>query len=397
LSASASAGGPVTGVINAGSSSLKFAFYEGEHRILAGHVDGLGTRPAVKAYGAAGEELESSGLLPARPATPSQVLPALLPWAKLRLRGRRLAALGHRVVHGGVRHARPQRVTPELLAELQSLVPLAPLHQGHNLAAVRIASELNPVLPQVACFDTAFHRTAPEVAQAFALPRTLYDEGVRRYGFHGLSYEYIASVLPESAPEIANGRVIVAHLGNGASLCALKDGHSIASTMGFTVLDGLPMATRCGELDAGVVLHLLQNRGMSATEVEHLLYRQSGMLGLSGISSDFRDLLANHDLHARFAVDVFCYQAIRHIGSLAAALGGVDGIVFTAGVGENAAPIRETICQGCRWLGLELDEAANRRHGPLLSKVGSRVAAYVIPTDENLMIARHTRTLSELE
>jgi len=235
------------------------------------------------------------------------------------------------------------------------------------------------------------------VAQAFALPRQLYNEGIRRYGFHGLSYEYIASVLPERALEIVDGRVVVAHLGNGASLCALKARASIASTMGFSVLDGLPMGTRCGELDPGVVLHLLQHRGMSTAAVEDLLYRQSGILGLSGISSDFRDLLASEDPHARFAVDVFCYQTVRYIGSLAAALGGLDGIVFTAGVGENAAPVRAAVCAGCRWLGLELDDAANHRHGPRISAIGSRVAAYVIPTDENLMIARHTRALVQAE
>ena len=276
-------------------------------------------------------------------------------------------------------------------------MPLAPLHQPHNLASIRTAMELNPTLPQVACFDTAFHRGAPEVAQAFALPRQLYNEGIRRYGFHGLSYEYIASVLPERALEIADGRVVVAHLGNGASLCALKARLSIASTMGFSVLDGLPMGTRCGELDPGVVLHLLQHRRMSTAAVEDLLYRQSGILGLSGISSDFRDLLASEDQRARFAVDVFCYQTVRHIGSLAAALGGLDGIVFTAGVGENAAPVRAAVCAGCCWLGLELDDAANSRHGPRISAPDSRVAAYVIATDENLMIARHTRALVQAE
>jgi acetate kinase len=223
----------------------------------------------------------------------------------------------------------------------------------------------------------------------------LYDEGIRRYGFHGLSYEYIASVLPERAPEVATGRVIVAYLGNDASLCALNGCKSIASTMGFSVLDGLPMGTRCGQLDPGVILYLMQHKGMSVTAVEGLLYQQSGILGLSGISSDFRDLLASDDARARIAVEAFSYQTVRHIGSLTAALGGLDGIVFTAGVGENAAPVREAICQGCRWLGLELDDAANRRHGPRISVPGSRVAAYVIPTDENLMIARHTRSLSQ--
>jgi acetate kinase len=393
LSASTGTLEPLIGVINAGSSSLKFAFYEGESRIISGQVEGIGTRPAANASGINGEELEAPKLGPTQPSTPSDVLPVLIPWARERLGGSRLAALGHRVVHGGTRRVRPERVTPKLLDELEALIPLAPLHQPHNLALVRTALALDPTLVQVACFDTAFHRSMPEVAQAFALPRELHDEGIRRYGFHGLSYEYIASVLPERAPEIADGRVVVAHLGNGASLCALKARKSIASTMGFSVLDGLPMGTRCGEIDPGVILHLLQHKRMSPEAVADLLYQQSGMLGLSGISSDFRDLVASRDPRARFAVEVFCYQTVRHIGSLVAALGGVDGIVFTAGVGENAAQIRAEICEGCRWLGLELDEAANLRHGPLISKAGSRVAAYVLATDENLMIARHTQAL----
>jgi acetate kinase len=257
-----------------------------------------------------------------------------------------------------------------------------------------MALRLNPDLPQVACFDTAFHRTAPEVEQAFALPYSFYQEGIRRYGFHGLSYEYIASVLPQRAPEIANGRIVVAHLGNGCSACALRDRVSIATTMGFTALDGLPMGTRCGELDAGVVLHLLQQKGMPANELVDLLYRRSGMLGLSGISSDFRELLTSGDPRAGFAVEVFCYRVARHIASLAAALGGLDGIVFTAGVGENAAPVRSAICGNCAWLGLELDEAANRNHQERISTPSSRLAAYVIKTDENLMIARHARALA---
>jgi acetate kinase len=284
-------------------------------------------------------------------------------------------------------------VTPELLAELEKLVPLAPLHEPFNLAPIKMAMSLNPELPQVACFDTAFHRTAPEVEQAFALPYSFYEEGIRRYGFHGLSYEYIASVLPERAPEIAEGRVVVAHLGNGCSACAMRTGVSIATTMGFTALDGLPMGTRCGELDAGVVLHLTQQKGMSAQELVDLLYRRSGMLGLSGVSSDFRELLASHEPRARFAVEVFCYRVAGHIASLASALGGLDGIVFTAGVGENAAPVRNAICRACAWLGVELDEQANNEHAQRISTPASRVGAYVIKTDENLMIARHARAL----
>jgi acetate kinase len=316
-----------------------------------------------------------------------------MPWARERLGARHLAALGHRVVHGGLRYSRPARVTPELLAELEALVPLAPLHEPHNLAPIRMAQRLNPDLPQVACFDTAFHRTAPDVAQAFALPYALYEEGVRRYGFHGLSYEYIASVLPAQAPDIADGRVVVLHLGNGCSACALKARVSIATTMGFTALDGLPMGTRCGALDPGVVLHLIQQKGMTADALVDLLYRRSGMLGLSGVSSDFRELLASPEPRARFALAVFYDRVTREIGSLAAALGGLDAIVFTAGIGENAAAVRNAICRGCGWLGLELDEVANREHRTRISSPASRVAAYVLNTDENLMIARHARAL----
>jgi len=384
---------PLIGVINAGSSSLKFSFYEGERRLLTGQVDGIGVNPSASAVGSDGEKVAPPNLGAKPPTSPSEVLPAVLPWAKEKLGDRRLAAVGHRVVHGGLRFSRPARVTPELLAELEALVPLAPLHEPYNLAPIKMAMTLNPDLPQVACFDTAFHRTAPAVDQAFALPYSFYEEGIRRYGFHGLSYEYIASVLPERAPEIADGRVVVAHLGNGCSACAMRERTSVTTTMGFTALDGLPMGTRCGELDAGVVLYLIQQKGMSADELVDLLYRRSGMLGLSGISSDFRELLASDNPRAHFAVELFCNRVARHIASLAAALGGLDGIVFTAGVGENAAPVRSAICQACAWLGLELDETANREHKERISTPHSRVAAYVIKTDENLMIARHARAL----
>ena len=384
---------PLIGVINAGSSSLKFSIYEGEKRLLAGNIDGIGVRPIAIATDANGDPIAPPDLARSVPASPSEVLPTILPWARRHLGTRRLTALGHRVVHGGIRHSKPARVTPELLAELEELVPLAPLHEPHNLAPIRTAMEINPELPQVACFDTAFHRTAPELEQAFALPYTLYDEGVRRYGFHGLSYEYIASVLPERAPEIAEGRVIVAHLGNGCSACAMQARRSIATTMGFTALDGIPMGTRCGALDPGVLLHLLQQKAMTADALVDLLYRRSGMLGLSGVSSDFRELLASGEPRARFAIDFFCYNIARHIGSLAAALGGLDGLVFTAGVGENAAAIRNKICEACAWLGLELDAAANNQHQTRISTPNSRVAAFVIRTDENLMIARHARAL----
>lgn len=278
---------PLIGVINAGSSSLKFSFYESDKRLLTGQVDGIGVHPRASAAGPGGEVI-APPKLGEKPATaPSDLLPSIIPWAREQLGGRALAALGHRVVHGGMRHLRPARVTPELLAELEMLVPLAPLHEPHNLAPIKMALQLSPDLPQVACFDTAFHRTAPEVEQAFALPYSLYEEGIRRYGFHGLSYEYIASVLPEHAVEIADGRVVVAHLGNGCSACAMHKRISVATTMGFTALDGLPMGTRCGELDPGVVLHLIQQKNMAPDTVVDMLYRRSGLLGLSGVSSDF--------------------------------------------------------------------------------------------------------------
>ena len=385
---------PLIGVINAGSSSLKFSFYEGEKRLLTGQVDGIGVHAKASAAGPQGEPSHRQSWAEGRQRRQRSVAGHHSMGAQ-RLGGRQLAALGHRVVHGGMRYSRPARVTAELLVELEALVPLAPLHEPHNLAPIRMALKLNPDLPQVACFDTAFHRTAPEVEQAFALPYSFYEEGIRRYGFHGLSYEYIASVLPQRAPEIADGRVVVAHLGNGCSACALKDGVSVATTMGFTALDGLPMGTRCGELDAGVVLHLIQQKKMDADELVDLLYRRSGMLGLSGVSSDFRELLASEEPRARFAIDLFCYRVARHIASLAAALGGLDGIVFTAGVGENAAPVRAAICRACAWFGVELDAAANNEHRERISTAASRVAAFVIKTDENLMIARHARALPQ--
>jgi acetate kinase len=383
---------PLIGVINAGSSSLKFSFYEGETRLLSGQFDGIGARPSANATGPDGEKMTPPDI-GATLESPSDALPAVIPWARQHFGARPLAALGHRVVHGGLHHSRPARVTPELLDELEALVPLAPLHEPHNLAPIRMATKLNPDLPQIACFDTAFHRTVPELDQAFALPFALHDEGVRRYGFHGLSYEYIASVLPTQSPEIAGGRVVVAHLGNGCSACALKAGKSVATTMGFTALDGLPMGTRSGALDPGVVLYLIEQKGMTADAVSDLLYRRSGMLGVSGISSDFRDLLASPEPRARFAIELFCHGVARHIASLAAVLGGLDGIIFTAGVGENAAPVRRAICLACAWLGVTIDEAANEQHQSRISSQDSAVGVYVIKTDENLMISRHARSL----
>jgi len=301
--------------------------------------------------------------------------------------------VGHRVVHGGPRFAQPVVVTPQVLEELRRLVPLAPLHQPHNLAAIDAVTARLPEVPQVACFDTSFHRGQPEVATVVPLPRDLCRDGVQRYGFHGLSYEYVASVLPTVAPEIAGGRVIVAHLGSGASLCALRAGKSVDSTLSFTALDGLCMGTRPGALDPGVVLYLFQTLGLSAKEVESVLYKKSGLLGISGISNDMRDLLGNTAAPAQLAVDYFVYQAAKQIGAMAAALGGVDGLVFTAGIGENSPQIRTRICEACAWLGVELDTAANQSRQPRITRAGSPVSAWVVPTNEELMIARHTARL----
>jgi acetate kinase len=382
--------GSAVGVINAGSSSLKFSLFDGDHCFLDGQVDGIGVRPGFRAKDAAGSPVAGPDLSQSPPASPAEALLVLLPWLRERLDGRPLMGLGHRVVHGGAAHERPERVTPGMLDELAQLSPLAPLHQPHNLAPIRAALAKAPGLPQVACFDTAFHRTNSEVVQAYAIPTALAEKGIRRYGFHGLSYEYIASVLPQATPALAEGRSVVAHLGNGASLCGLHAGRSIASTMGFSALDGLPMGTRCGEMDPAVVLHLLTEENMTVAEVENLLYRRSGMLGLSGISSDFRELLASTEPRARFAIEVFVHRVARGIGSLAAALGGLDGLVFTAGVGENAAPVRAMICEACAWLGIELDAGANAAHAGCLTTARSRIPAYIIPTNENLVIARHT-------
>ncbi|MEY9787148.1 acetate kinase [Sinorhizobium fredii] len=311
----------------------------------------------------------------------------------LTLEGLELRAIGHRVVHGGPDYAQPVLIDATVLDRLASYQDLAPLHQPNNLAPIRLAMEINPDVPQVACFDTAFHRGHPEHADCYALPRALYDQGVRRYGFHGLSYEYIAERLHEIAPEAAGGKVIVAHLGSGASMCALRDGQSVESTMGFTALDGLPMGTRPGQLDPGVVLYLISERGMSADAVSDLLYHEAGLKGLSGISNDMRELLASDEPRAAFAIAHFVHRCRLNAGMLAAALGGLDAFVFTAGVGENSAPIRARIAEGLAWLGTELDPAANDAGGALISTATSRVALHVIPTDEELMIARHTLAL----
>ena len=314
-------------------------------------------------------------------------------WLRERYGGGHVCGVGHRVVHGGAQYAGPTIVTPAVLEDLRRLIPLAPLHQPYNLAAIEAVWERLPDVPQVACFDTSFHRGQPPVAELVPLPREIRDAGVQRYGFHGLSYEYIASVLPSVAPEIAKGRVIVAHLGSGASMCALRNGKSVDSTLGFTALDGLCMGTRPGAVDPGVILHLFQGLGLSAKEVETILYKKSGLIGISGSSNDMRDLLASAEPAARLAVDYFVYRAAKEIGALAAVLGGIDALVFTAGIGENSAEIRKRICEASAWLGIDIDDGANTRKGPCISSTASKVSAWMIPTNEELMIARHTGTL----
>jgi acetate kinase len=380
-------------VLNAGSSSLKFCVFAsdapGEWRAeVRGMVDGIGSSPAFRASDDTGQKLAVPSFDTAI-GDASDAFEYLAGWLHEQFEGVSFAGVGHRVVHGGSHYSGPVLVSPGILSELRALAGLAPLHQSHNLAAIDAVGKLLPGVPQVACFDTGFHSSQPALAKLVPLPRAICGDEVQRYGFHGLSYEYIASVLPRAAPEIAGGRVIVAHLGSGASLCALRDGNSIDSTFGFTALDGLCMGTRPGALDPGVVLYLFQNLKLSAQEVEKILYKQSGLLGISGVSSDMRDLLRSDDPRAVLALDYFVYRAAREIGSLAAVLQGVDAIVFTAGIGENSPEIRRRICAASEWLGIELDDAANAAGSPRISCSGSKVSAWVIPTDEELMIARH--------
>lgn len=384
-------------VLNAGSSSLKFCVYRrpaGQAwRLEArGQIEGIGTAPRLFAKDGTGTRLVNEGL-DAAVRDGRGALDALAGWLRSQYGGARVLGVGHRVVHGGPRFAAPTVVTPQVLSELHRLVPLAPLHQPYNLGAIEAAAERLPGVPQVACFDTSFHRGQDPVCELVPLPREICRQGVQRYGFHGLSYEYIASVLPEVAPEIASGRVIVAHLGSGASVCALREGRSVDSSLGFTALDGLCMGTRPGALDPGVVLYLFQTLGLSARDVESILYKKSGLLGISGISNDMRDLLESAEPDARLAVDYFVYRAAKEIGALAAVLGGIDGIVFTAGIGENSPEIRRRIGDACGWLGVEMDADANEARGPRISKSSSRTSAWVIPTNEELMIARHTSRL----
>jgi acetate kinase len=383
-------------VVNAGSSSLKFQVFTtdagGPTSIIRGQVDGIGTRPRLRATGADNTVLADQSYDPGQVAD----LAAAIVVAGTMLRekhGVSFAAVGHRVVHGGPVYERPVLIDDDVLSQLERFAPLAPLHQPNNLAPIRAIRERFPSLPQVACFDTAFHRGHTPAANYYAIPQHLYNDGVRRYGFHGLSYEYIASRLEQIAPAIARSRVIVAHLGSGASMCALAAGRSVESTMGFTALDGLPMGTRPGQIDPGVLLYLLIDKGMSPTAVQKFLYSECGLKGLSGISNDVRDLQSSEQPGARLAMEHFVYRIGLNAGMLAAALGGLDAFVFTAGIGERSSIVRARVAERIAWLGADLDPAANEAGVTVISRQQSRVAVLVVPTDEELMIARHTLVL----
>lgn len=388
--------------LNAGSSTIKFSLYEleedGAMPLAVGLVEQLGGQLGgqvgreyhIKVRAGAEVIHEASWTPDSEMGFHTEALHHVLEWRRAAFPAANVVAAGHRVVHGGVKFSNSVLVTEAVLEQLRALVPLAPLHQPHNIAGILAARAAWPHVKQVACFDTAFHRSHPFVNDTFALPRSLYDEGVRRYGFHGLSYEYISGKLREIAPLHAAGRVVVAHLGNGASMCAIRDGQSVASSMGFTALDGLPMGTRCGQLDPGVVLYLIQEKGMSAEAVADLLYRKSGLLGMSGVSSDMRELEASDAPGAQQALEYFVFRIRRELGGLAAVLKGLDAFVFCGGIGENAWHIRERVLEGMEWIGIELDRAANRANAGVISSERSRVRVFVIPTDEEAMIARHT-------
>lgn len=380
-------------VLNAGSSSIKFAVFDAGaalQRTVQGMISGIGATASFAASNAGGP---LAGTLPGATLTHDAALAWLFDWLDTGGHATRLRGAGHRVVHGGERHAAPVLIDAGTLAGLEALAPLAPLHQPHNLAAIKALRKLRPALSQVACFDTAFHRTQPAVAQALALPRRLTETGLRRYGFHGLSYEFIAGALPDFLGAAADSRVIVAHLGNGASLCAMRERKSIATTMGFSTLDGLVMGTRCGAVDPGVLFYLMHEKGMTSVEVENMLYRESGLLGISEISNDMRTLLDSHDPRARAAIEQFVYRAALEVGALAAALEGIDALIFTGGIGEHAQPVRTMICEKLAWLGIVLDPAANVCNAARISAAASRVSVCIIPTDEEMVIAQHTNRL----
>ena len=381
--------------LNAGSSSLKFAVYtsDSDQPLVTGLVDRIGTNATLKLKDQRGFDLptKTDGL-----STHQEALTTVLSAIEPELDGKTIDIVGHRVVHGGLWYDAPVMVTDEVLERLTTLEPFAPLHQPHNLSGIKAAKAAFPNAPQIACFDTAFHRHHPYVNDTFAIPRAYYDKGVRRYGFHGLSYDYISGELRRIAPTIAQGRVVVAHLGNGASMCAIQDGKSVASTMGFSALDGLPMGTRCGQLDAGVVLYLMDQEGLSATDISDMLYKKSGLLGLSDLSNDMRTLEASDSLEARQAIDYFVFRIQRELGGMAAAMGGIDGLVFCGGIGENSAFIRDRVCERTAWMGIEIDYKKNDAHAQVISTEMSRTTVMVIPTNEELVIARAAREFTDV-
>jgi len=384
-------------VLNAGSSSIKFGVFvaaDGGESVMQGEIEGIGTASCFHARDDAGSEIEGPKRIDADTSVHG-LMDILLEWIEHHLGGRKIIAAGHRVVLGGLEHTAPVLVDAAVLERLRTLIPLMPMHQPRNLEPIEALAKLNPKLPQIACFDTSFHRTMPEVAQLYGLPRRLTEEGVRRYGFHGLSYEYIASVLPGIDARAAAGRTVVAHLGSGASMCAMVGGRSVATTMGFSPLAGLLMGSRPGELDPGIVLWLSRAKDMDDEAIEHLLYHDCGLKGVSGISNDMRDLLSSEDPHAKQAVDLFNYRVCWELGALASAAGGLDALVFTAGIGENAASVRAAVCSQSAWLGVGFDEAANEAGAEHISSPTSAVSVWVIPTDEERMIAAHTLALVE--
>ena len=386
--------------INAGSSSIKFALFPLDHPIspeaeVSGQIDGIGTSATkMVAKDRNGQKIADQAIA-GEAVSHDVAFDALLKWFQATQSGWQLVAVGHRVVHGGERYSAPTLIDATVLDHLTSFIPLAPLHEPHNVAGIRALQALLPGVPQIACFDTAFHRSQPEVAQSFALPRSLSAEGIKRYGFHGLSYEFIARALPQHSHRAA-GRVVVAHLGNGASMAAMVNRKCVATTLGFSTIDGLMMGTRCGNLDPGVVLHLMETKGLSVKDMTRLLYKESGLLGVSGISQDMRTLLASDKPEAQQAVDLFCYRIVRELGSLVAAAGGIDALVFTGGIGEHAAEVRRRVCQQSEWTGLRLDPEANARHDIVISAGNSSVDVLVIPTNEEWMMAHHAQTLLAL-
>ena len=379
--------------LNAGSSSIKFAlFCEGHDQPrYSGLVDRIGPDAHMRVNDQNGHAVP---IKPGDLQSHETAVRSIIDVLGLNDQGRRLSAVGHRVVHGGQHHALPTLITAQVLADLAALIPFAPLHQPHNLRGISLAHEAFPGVPQIACFDTAFHRSHPWVNDTFALPRRLYDEGVRRYGFHGLSYEYVLGAFQQRFPDLSQNKIVIAHLGNGASMCAISEGRSVASTMGFSALDGLPMGTRCGQLDPGVLLYLMDQKSMTASEISDLLYKESGLLGLSGLSNDMRTLQASPANEAAQAIDYFVFRCQRELGAMAAALGGLDALVFCGGIGEHASAIRERICSRLAWMGIEIDAASNERGDAVISSTSSRALVLVIPTNEELVIARAARLFS---